>query len=119
MRGLAFYIDKITGCIEKVSTGHRFETEVVPVNQQDLKNVLKKNGWSFSWKSFLKMPSCEVYQLLIRSDKLKQIQGLISMEIKEDFIELHHIENAPHNFGAGKQFAGVCANLVAFACKKS
>ena len=32
---------------------------------------------------------------------------------------MHLIENAPHNYGAKKKFAGVPANLVAFACKMS
>ena len=32
---------------------------------------------------------------------------------------MHHVENAPHNIGGKKQYAGVCANMVAFACKVS
>lgn len=32
---------------------------------------------------------------------------------------MHLIENAPHNYSANKKFAGIAANLVAFACKMS
>ena len=114
-----FYIDKITACIEEVTTGRIFETEMLPVKKADIKNVLKKNGWNFSWKNFLKFPARQVYKLVIKNDTRRVIQGLISFEIREDFIEMHHIENAPHNYGSAKKFAGVCANMVAFVCKLS
>lgn len=47
------------------------------------------------------------------------IQGLISLERAENYIEMHLIETAPHNFGMAKKYAGVAGNLVAFACKIS
>jgi len=34
-------------------------------------------------------------------------------------IEMHLIESAPHNLGKSKKYAGVAANLVAYACKLS
>jgi hypothetical protein len=37
----------------------------------------------------------------------------------EKYIELHLLESAPHNFGKNKEYAGVPANLIAFACMKS
>ena len=114
-----FDIDKITECIEEVATGEIFETEVLQVTKEDLKDVLKKNGWNFPWKSYLKMPERTVYKLVIKGDDTKEIQGLISMEIMDNFIEMHHIENAPHNYAQKKRFAGVFGNMVAFACKTS
>lgn len=33
------------------------------------------------------------------------------------YIKMHLVENAPHDFGEKKKFAGVAGNLVAFACK--
>ncbi|HVY76854.1 MAG TPA: hypothetical protein VG890_18630, partial [Puia sp.] len=47
--------------------------------------------------------------------------GLISIEPIPDqlYVEMHLIENAPHNHAGRKQFAGVAANMVAFACKTS
>ena len=47
------------------------------------------------------------------------IQGLLSLEPAENYIEMHLIETAPHNFGPSKQYRGVAGNLVAFACKMS
>jgi hypothetical protein len=114
-----FYIDKITECIEEVATGQTFETEMLPVTKEDLKNVLKKNGWNFPWKSYLKMPERTVYKLVIKDDPNQEIQGLLSIQRMDNFIEMHHIENAPHNYAKKKRFAGVCGNMVAFACKLS
>jgi hypothetical protein len=37
----------------------------------------------------------------------------------ENFVEMHLIEAAPHNFGKEKRYMGVAGNLVAFACKLS
>jgi len=47
------------------------------------------------------------------------IQGLISLEVKEDHIYMHLVENAPFNQGENKVYSGVAGNLVAFACKLS
>ena len=47
------------------------------------------------------------------------IQGLLSLQKAENYIELHLIETAPHNFGRSKKYLGAPANLVAFACKLS
>ncbi|HUC81940.1 MAG TPA: hypothetical protein VMR70_13550 [Flavisolibacter sp.] len=115
----SFYVDKITKCIEEVATGQVHDTEMLPVVKVDLKNVLKKNGWNFSWKSYLKMDGRRVYKLVRKDDPTHEIQGLISFEIMDNYIEMHHIENAPHNIGQKKKYAGVCGNMVAFACKIS
>ena len=37
----------------------------------------------------------------------------------DNYVEMHLIENARHNFGKKKKFIGVAGNLVAFACKIS
>ena len=41
------------------------------------------------------------------------------VEIKEDHVYMHLVENAPFNRGAEKMYAGVPGNLVAFACRLS
>jgi len=46
-------------------------------------------------------------------------QGIICIEIKEDHVYMHLVENAPFNKGKNKMYAGVAGNLVAFACKVS
>src|SRR4051812_19645901 len=98
-----FFIDKITECIEDTATGKIYQTDMLLVDKADLKDVLKKNGWDFPWKSYLKIPGRLIYKLVITGDPQQVIQGLVSLEIKEDFIEMHHIENALHNYGNGKQ----------------
>lgn len=47
------------------------------------------------------------------------IQGLISLQPFENYIEMHLIETAPHNYGKLKKYMGVAGNMVAFACKMS
>lgn len=47
------------------------------------------------------------------------IQGLISLEVKEDHVYMYLVENAPFNQGENKVYSGVAGNLVAFACKIS
>jgi hypothetical protein len=47
------------------------------------------------------------------------IQGLLSVEDKNDHIFMHLIESAKFNIGKTKTYFGVPGNLVAFACKVS
>ena len=58
-----------------------------------------------------------MYKLVIRGDEV--IQGLISLQTRERYVEMHLIEAAPHNFGRRKKYLGVSPNMVAFACKTS
>ncbi len=113
----AFYIDKITNSIEDALTWKSFETRVDRVRAPDLRGILKKNGWRFNWEMEMTFPGRQLYKLLIKDDT--RIQGLISLQAVENYIEMHLIETAPHNFGHLKKYAGVAGNLVAFACKTS
>lgn len=114
---LDFVIDRLTNSIENVKTGDSFKTDVSLVTRDELKNVFRKNGWVFDWKSELKAPEKEVYKLTI-SDSTN-IQGLISITFREDHIYMHLIESAPFNKGRTKAYFGVPGNLVAFACRVS
>lgn len=113
----SFYIDKITNSIEDAMTGESYDTEVVPIVIADLKIILKKNGWRFNWKRELKYGDRQLYKIVVKGDTA--IQGLISLQHFENYIELHLIETAPHNYGKSKRYIGVPGNLVAFACKMS
>jgi hypothetical protein len=113
----AVVIDKITNSIEDAVSGKNFETEVLPFTKNDLKTVLKKKGWKFNWRLEFKKSNRQLYKLIVIGNPV--IQGLISMEVMENFIEMHLIENAPHNFEGEKEYLGVAGNLVAFACKIS
>lgn len=117
--GIAIEIDKIINSIERVSTGEIFQTDVEPVEWEEVKLIHKKDGSNFNWTRECKLPERRLYKLVIKARL--EIQGLLSLEIKknEQLIEMHLIENAPWNQGKEKAFYGVAANLIAFACKLS
>ena len=116
--GLDFIIDKLTNSIENVITGDSFATEISILTNADLKTVTKKNGWLFSWKDEFKEPARDVYKLTIANNSAI-IQGLVSLEVKEDHVYMHLVESSPFNKGKTKVYSGVAGNLVAFACKFS
>lgn len=116
--GLDFEIDKLTNSIENVVTGDSFATEISVLAKPELKLVTKKSGWVFNWADEYREPTREVYKLTIIGNPTI-IQGLICLEIKTDHVYMHLVENAPFNKGKTKMYAGVAANLVAFACRVS
>jgi hypothetical protein len=116
--GLDFIIDKLTNSIENVVTGDSFATEVSVITLKDLKSVTKKNGWDFNWRVEFKEPARDVFKLTIVNNQ-NIIQGLVSLEVKEDHVYMHLVESAPFNKGKNKIYTGVAGNLVAFACKLS
>lgn len=117
MGGISIFVDKLTKSIEEVATERSVATDVQRISVVDLKTVLRKNGWKFKWKGELRCEGRELYKLVIKGDDI--IQGLISLQRAENYVEMHLIEAAPHNFGKGKKYAGVAGNLVSFACKLS
>ena len=115
---LDFVIDKLTNSIENTVTGDSFPTEVSRLTKTDLKQVTKKNGWAFNWKSELDDNTREVYKLTI-SNNPNIIQGILSLTIEPDHIYMDLLESAPFNRGRNKIYEGVAGNLVAYACKVS
>lgn len=113
-----FLIDKLTESIENTITCERFTTEIACVSIADLKKVTKKNNWLFNWKREFNEVNRHVFKLYI-SGNSNIIQGLISLEIKQDHVYIHLIESSPFNKGKSKIYNGVAGNLVAFACKFS
>jgi hypothetical protein len=116
--GLEFTIDKLTNSIENVKTGDSFKTDISVLTNSDLKTLSKKNGWQFNWKDEFKEPLRDIFKLTIVNNSTI-IQGLISLEAKEDHVYMHLVESAPFNLGKNKVYTGVAGNLVAFACKFS
>lgn len=116
--GLDFTIDKLTNSIENIQTGDNFPTEISLLSNSELKSITKKNGWNFNWKNEFKQPEKDVYKLTIIGNP-RIIQGLVSLEVKEDHVYMHLIESAPFNLGKTKVYLGIPGNLVAFACKLS
>ncbi|WP_375580497.1 hypothetical protein ABWH96_05540 [Marivirga tractuosa] len=117
-KGIDIEIDKLTRSIENSVTGDSFPTDITLISTNDLKNITKKNGWLFDWKAEFSQKQREIYKLTIVNNP-SIIQGLVSLEMKEDHVFLHLIENAPFNKGKDKMYLGVAGNLVAFTCKVS
>ncbi len=116
--GLDFIVDILSNSVENVVTGDSFKTEISILTKDELKLVSKKNGWLFDWRKELKEPARDIYKLTIVGNP-NIIQGLISIEVKEDHVFMHLVESAPFNKGNTKMYSGVPGNLVAFACKVS
>ena len=115
---LDFVIDKLTNSIQNTISRDSFATEVSRLTKVDLKQVIKKNGWSFHWKQEFDNNAREVYKLTITNNPTI-IQGLLSFSVKSDHIYMELVESAPFNLGRNKLYEGVPGNLVAFACKVS
>ncbi|MBS4028137.1 MAG: hypothetical protein KGZ58_05795 [Ignavibacteriales bacterium] len=110
-------IDKLTNSIENSLTGEVFNTEIVRLSEKD-KHQIPKTDWLFDWHSEVSDLKKEVFKLTTTNNPTI-IQGLLSIEDKEDHIFMHLIESAKFNRGKSKVYLGVPANLVAFACKIS
>lgn len=115
--GLDFEVDKLTNSIENLATGEVFDTVIVRLTETDTKEI-KKADWQFNWSKELKDKSKEVYKLTTDNNPTI-IQGLISIEDKQDHIFMHLIESSKFNKGKEKVYVGVPGNLVAYACKIS
>lgn len=115
--GLDFEVDKLTNSIENLATGEVFDTVIVRLTETDTKEI-KKADWQFNWSKELKDKSKEVYKLTTDNNPTI-IQGLISIEDKQDHIFMHLIESSKFNKGKEKVYVGVPGNLVAYACKVS
>ncbi len=113
--GLDFEIDKLTNSIENTQTGEVFDTEIVRLSDKDIKQI-KKTDWQFDWTKELKDKSKEVYKLTTVNNPTI-IQGLLSIEDKQDHIFMHLIESAKFNKGKDKVYFGIPGNLVAYAVK--
>jgi len=114
---LDFVIDKLTNSIENTSTGEVFDTEVVRLTVKDISQI-KKTGWQFDWAKEIKDETKEIYKLTTANNPTI-IQGLISIEDKQDHIFMHLIESAKFNKSKDKVYLGVPGNLVAYACRVS
>ena len=113
-----FIIDRLTNSILNTISGDSFPTEVSILTKSDLKNITKKKGWNFNWKTEFKNEKSEQYKLTIINNSTV-IQGLLSITVENDHIFMDLLESAPFNIGQNKLYEGVAGNLVAYACKIS
>jgi len=114
---LDFEIDKLTNSIENTSTGEVFDTEIVRLSIKHL-SLIHKSEWLFDWSKEIKDKTKVVYKLTTVNNPTI-IQGLLSIEDKQDHIFMHLVESSKFNKGKSKVYLGVPGNLVAFACKVS
>ena len=109
----SFIIDKLTDSILNTISGDSFQTEVSRMTSADLKVSVKKNGWSFDWKSEFNDLKKEVYKLTIVNNS-NIIQGLLSLTIEQDYIYINLLESAPFNIGKNKLYEGGCRKFGRF-----
>lgn len=114
---LDFEIDRLTNSIENTVSGDSFDTEISLLKTSELK-LLKKSDWVFGWSAELKDNRKQIFKLTVKENPTI-IQGLISLEDRNDHIFMHLIESAKFNKGKTKIYYGVPGNLVAFACQLS
>ena len=88
-RQLNTIIDKLTRSIENALSGDCFKTDVLPMDSEDIKNLVSKD-WFFNWKVENERKEKLVYKLVIL-DNSSIIQGLISLQDKDDHIYMHLI----------------------------
>ena len=112
---LNFIIDKLTNSIENTLSGEIFDTEIVQIIDS---KTIKHKDWQFNWKTELKDKSKQVFKLTTVNNS-NIIQGLLSIEDKEDHVFMHLVESAKFILGKHKLYLGVPGNLVAYACKVS
>ena len=117
-KALDFIVDKLTNSVQNVQTGDSFRTEISLMTTAELKSITKQSGWVFDWKYEFSQHDRDVFKLTITENK-NVIQGLVSLQVKEDHVYMHLIESASFNRGKTKVYAGVPGNLVAYACKLS
>jgi hypothetical protein len=65
---LDFEVDRLTNSIQNTISGDSFPTDVSRLIKPDLKQITKKIGWSFNWKSELEDNAREVYKLTITNN---------------------------------------------------
>lgn len=114
---LEFEIDKLTNSIENTITGEVFDTLIIPMSKSN-SNEINRNDWRFDWIKETKDRTKQVYKLVTQTNPTI-IQGLVSIEDKQDHIFMNLIESSKFNKGKEKVYYGVPGNLVAFACKIS
>lgn len=115
---LDFIIDRLTNSIQNTISGDSFQTEISLLAIADVRQITRKSGWQFNWKTELANNSKEVYKLNIVNNP-GIIQGLLSLTKRPDHILMDLVESAPFNIGKNKLYEGVAGNLVAYACKLS
>ena len=104
-------IDKLTPCLERVSTGEIVKTSYSKADKSDSNSL---SGWLFNWKSPT-LNDSEIYKVTVDNDN--RIQGLVALR-DEPYMSAIYVkitESAPHNKGKEKEYIGTGGHLFAVA----
>ena len=112
--GIDIIIDKLTPCLERVSTGEALPTVFALAENKDFADL---QGWNFDWQKENSVKERIIYKLLLKDDEV--IQGLLSVEIMRGLVFVRLVESAPRNLGKSKEYVGVGGHLFAIAVKLS
>ncbi|MCL2628345.1 MAG: hypothetical protein FWD44_06600 [Oscillospiraceae bacterium] len=108
-------IDKLTPCLEEVSTGDIYQTTFSTTEIEELDDLQAK-GWNFDWTDN-ELSRYNIYKLQLKDDDI--IQGLVAAEVVRGAVHIRLTESAPHNIGKDKKYIGVGGHLFAIAIKLS
>ena len=108
-------IDKLTPCLEEISTGKIYQTTFSIAEIEDL-DGLQAKGWNFDWADN-ELSRYNIYKLQLMDDAVTQ--GLVAAEVIRGAVYIRLAESAPHNLGDNKMFEGVGGHLFAIAIKLS
>ncbi|WP_240416754.1 hypothetical protein [Paenibacillus periandrae] len=116
---IGIVIDALTPCLIHRESGEEYKTVVEPLSKSDLQMLTKAHDWvNFDWNMEYTAANRQVFKLMVVGSDV--IQGLISFEVAQGYIDVYLVESAPWNVGsATKEFVGVGAHLFAIACKHS
>ena len=108
-------IDKLTPCLEKISTGKIVNTIYSKALENELNSLI---GWNFKWSEISKN-KFEIFKLNAENDD--RIQGLIAIAnaAADKAVYVKIAESAPHNLGDNKEYLGVGGHLFAIAVTRS
>lgn len=98
-------IDGLTDCLIERISGKEIKTVV-----EKLTENIEEKEWLFDWNR-----EPQVFALKVKNDE--KIQGLISLRITSNEVEIKLIESNKENIGKSGRYEGVGGNLIAFACK--
>lgn len=113
--GIDVIIDKLTPCLEEISTGNIYQTTFSIAEIEEL-DGLQAKGWNFDWAD-RELSRYNIYKLQLKDDGV--IQGLVAAEVIRGAVYIRLAESAPHNLGKKKKFEGVGGHLFSIAIKLS
>ncbi|MEK0313820.1 hypothetical protein [Cohnella sp. 56] len=100
--------------------GEVYDADFSPLTRKDMVQLRKSDGWTrgIDWGIYLQPNQpFSAYKLQIMGDT--SIQGLVSIAIREGFVELALAEKAPFNRKPTQRFINAGELLFAKACKTS